>query len=65
MSPKENLRQLIEKLTDDQAEELERIAISMLPAELPKGKRCEPKSFEAATEAVFTKFDVALRNLAK
>lgn len=65
MSPKENLLRIIEQLPAARLEELERIAISMLPDEQIKGKRGAPMSFEEAKEAVFTNFDVALRNLAK
>jgi hypothetical protein len=65
MSPKENLQRIIDQLPADKLEELERIAISMLPSERLKGKRGPTKSFEEASEALFSKFDSALRNLAK
>ena len=65
MSPKENLQWIIDQLPADKLEELERVAISMLPAERFTGKRGLPKSFEDASDALFSKFDGALRNLAK
>jgi len=65
MSPKENLQRIIDQLPADKLEELERIAISMLPSSGPRGERGPELSFEDAADAVFTKFDKALRNLAQ
>jgi hypothetical protein len=63
MSPKENLLHLIEKMTDDQVAELERVATSMLQAGQPRGESCAAMTFDEAKAYVFTEFDTAFRNL--
>lgn len=65
MSAKENLHRLIDQLSEEQLVELEQLTRAMMLSCPVKGKRCEPKSFDDARDAVFAKFDGALRNLAK
>lgn len=66
MSPKENLIRLIDQLPEDRLAELEKLAISMLPANGAIGQPREPEmSFEEAQAYVFETFDDTLRRLAQ
>ena len=63
MSPKDNLYRIIEQLSDDKAEELERLAVQMLRDDPSWGQTRPGLSFDEALAATNRNFGETLKRL--